>query len=381
MNIPITGSLFDEGDARPCSLVLTLAQIRPASREQRQFQRLVAQIELKRSQLKSWQTYVLRYNQRICDELAPLQAQLRAGQQQMVALIDELLTRPGKGLRLGRVQRAKLRAVLLNLLEGLLGEKRDAALEAMHDRYSDLPHEQVRQEMQRAQTFIEDVMDLHSDETQTQEHSHPDEKRFRAGSAKSGAKQAQRDEAAKEVGQSLREVFRKLVSALHPDREPDEHARQRKTVLMQQVNQAYEARDLLTLLTLQLEIEQISAASLSAASRERLTHYNHILREQLIELDRELEQSIAPFRQGLGSFRGQSVTIADVDRGLSAACAQLSLVIRQLQADMVAFRDPERLRHSLKHFELEPERDELDDLTEFMATLQAKPRRTGRRRS
>ncbi len=381
MNTPITGSLFEEDAQQPCSLVSTLAQSRPASKEQRQFQRLVSRIELKRDELKSWQAYLLRYNQRICSELEPLRAQLRSGQQQMVALIDELLTRPGAGRRLGRVQRTKLRALLLNLLEGLLGEEHDAALEAMHDRYSDVPHEQVRQsDMQLAQTFIEEVVGFHIDEEQAQERAQPDARSSRAGSAKAQARQAQREEAAREVRQSLREVFRKLVSALHPDREPDEQARQRKTLLMQRVNQAYEARDLLTLLTLQLEIEQISAASLSAASRERLTHYNQILREQLVELDLELAHCIAPFRQSLDGFRGRSLTIADVDQDLSAACAQLSMVIRELQADMVAFRDPERLRHSLKQFELESEPDELDDLAEFMTTFQATPRRPGRRR-
>ena len=133
MTTPITGSLFEDTDERAMSLVLTLAGSKPSSREQRQFQRLVAQIELKREQLKAWQAYSLRYNQRIFNELEPLRAQLRAGQKQLVALIDELLTRPNEGRPLGRVQRVKLRGLLLNLLEGLLEDARDEGIDRCED--------------------------------------------------------------------------------------------------------------------------------------------------------------------------------------------------------------------------------------------------------
>ncbi len=47
------------------------------------------------------------------------------------------------------------------------------------------------------------------------------------------------------------------MAVLHPDREPDEAERVRKTELMQRVNEAYSKKDLLQLVALQLEIEQI----------------------------------------------------------------------------------------------------------------------------
>jgi hypothetical protein len=391
-NSPATGSLFEDTDEQAVSLVVALAQSKPNSREQRQFQRLVAQIELKREQLKAWQAYSLRYNQRIFNELEPLRAQLRAGRKQLVTLIDQLLTRPTEGRPLGRVQRIKLRGLLLSLLESLLEDARDEVLEAMHDRYSDVSHEQVRQsDMELTQTYLEEVMGLDIDEDhgassteellqyahrKLRERAATEENQARERSPIPGAREA----AAQEVRQSLREVFRKLVSALHPDREPDADARQRKTLLMQRVNQAYEANDLLTLLGLQLEIEQINTADLSAVSRERLGHYNQILREQLAELDVELEQCTAHFRQSVDRPRGRSLTIADVDRDLSAACARLSRVIRELRADLVVFRDPEKLRRSLKDFELEPEPDDPDDLEAFVAIFQATPPRRPKRR-
>src|SRR3546814_14629934 len=59
-----------------------------------------------------------------------------------------------------------------------------------------------------------------------------------------------------------------------PDRESDERQRQAKTALMQRVNQAYAANDLLALLELQLEIEQIDPSHIANAGEARLKHYN-----------------------------------------------------------------------------------------------------------
>lgn len=87
----------------------------------------------------------------------------------------------------------------------------------------------------------------------------------------------------------MREVYRKLASALHPGREPDERQREAKTALMQRVNQAYEANDLLVLLELQLQIEQIDASQIANASEQRLKHYNKVLSDQLTELKLELD--------------------------------------------------------------------------------------------
>ena len=59
---------------------------------------------------------------------------------------------------------------------------------------------------------------------------------------------------------AVREIFRKLASALHPDRETDPGERARKTALMQRANVAYAANDLLGLLELQFEVDQIDAS-------------------------------------------------------------------------------------------------------------------------
>src|SRR5205085_9368643 len=91
------------------------------------------------------------------------------------------------------------------------------------------------------------------------------------------AAQQRREDEAQQATQSVREIFRKLASALHPDRETDSAQREVKTALMQQVNQAYTSNDLLALLELQLRIEQVDAAHMAQADAQRVKHYNRVL--------------------------------------------------------------------------------------------------------
>jgi hypothetical protein len=158
-------SLFDDDAEQSFSLVAALATAKPSSKAQQDFQRLVAKIEGKREQLKQWQAYELRYNQRVASELMPVQAQLRAGQRQMVLLIDELLSVKTPGRPLGRVQRAKLGQLLMNLITGLLQEGEDDALMALHDKYSDISYEDMKQsDVNMTHALLKDVLGVDIDD-------------------------------------------------------------------------------------------------------------------------------------------------------------------------------------------------------------------------
>jgi hypothetical protein len=412
MTYPTSASLFDDDEVynQPLPVVAALTHSKPVTKAQLRFQQLVAKIELKREQLQQWQAYVLRYNQRLAIEMEPLHTQLRAGQRQMALLIDALLSESASNRRMGRVQRAKLRQILMTLVTGLLESGDDGALEALHDKYSAVSRQDIRQsQLDMTQIMLKEVFDVDLDDDhdavdaaallqnaqrklqeraaaaaqlQMERQSRHTSKSSQASASKAAAAQAKRDQAAREVSQSLREVYRKLVSALHPDREPDADARQRKTAMMQRVNQAYDARDLLTLLGLQLEIEQIDAAHLSSVSPERLTHYNQILREQLADLESELAHCLYPFRCNTDQW-GASLTPELIDQYLSADMAELKASQRRLQSDLVAFRDPNVLLSSLKYYELEPEQDEDDsdeliELMQMMSSLQTASRPRGK---
>lgn len=87
------------------------------------------------------------------------------------------------------------------------------------------------------------------------------------------------------AGGTVREMFLRLVGAMHPDRAQDEPERAARTEAMKEVNRAYEAGDLARL----LELERSWAASLAPAASdgdgerrcEFLARANQTLRRQL----------------------------------------------------------------------------------------------------
>ena len=114
--------------------------------------------------------------------------------------------------------------------------------------------------------------------------------------------QAQRkaQAAQQEAKPSVKAVYRKLASSLHPDREQDPQARARKTALMQRVNQAYEADDLLALLELQWEVELLDAKRMAQLQDAHLQRYSLVLQEQLQQLQQATRDAQAELAQMLG---------------------------------------------------------------------------------
>ncbi|MBI3372726.1 MAG: hypothetical protein HY017_13355 [Betaproteobacteria bacterium] len=143
---------------------------------------------------------------------------------------------------------------------------------------------------------------------------------------------------------------------------------------MQRVNQAYEKRHLLDLLSIQIEIEQIDTSNLANASNERIDHYNQVLRDQLAELEGEVATTTAPYRAMLGLSPWQTkLEPALVDAGLTRDVQQIKMMLNELRADLVALRDPARLREFLKHVEFDDgagDYDDIEDLALLFSTLE-----------
>jgi hypothetical protein len=124
--------------------------------------------------------------------------------------------------------------------------------------------------------------------------------------ARKAQKQAQKKSAAAEKGEvpaalmreldaksAIRTIFRQLASALHPDREPDELERLRKTGLMSEVNAAYEKNDLTTLLRLQMQVTQVNPQNKAGTARmadDKLIAMSLLLKEQVAALEDDLDQ-------------------------------------------------------------------------------------------
>jgi hypothetical protein len=171
---------------------------------------------------------------------------------------------------------------------------------------------------------------------QWQRQQEADEQRKAAKrAARKAQKQAQKKSAAADKGElppamlreadaksAIRTVFRQLASALHPDREPDEQERLRKTALMSEVNAAYEKNDLSTLLRLQLQVTQVKPGGAARMADAQLLAMASLLKEQVAALEDDLDQ----FQSRLS--RELCVTVrAEADE------ASMSQALQRIQAD------------------------------------------------
>ena len=174
---------------------------------------------------------------------------------------------------------------------------------------------------------------------QWQRQQEADEQRKAAKrAAKKAQKQAQKKSAAAEKGEvpaalmreldaksAIRTIFRQLASALHPDREPDEQERLRKTGLMSEANAAYEKNDLTTLLRLQMQVTQVTPPNKAGTARmadDQLIAMSLLLKEQVAALEDDLDQLESRLSREL------SVPVrADADE------AALSQSLQRIQAD------------------------------------------------
>ena len=163
-------------------------------------------------------------------------------------------------------------------------------------------------------------------------------------------KKAKGPTAAELATQSLREVFRRLASRLHPDREQDPVERARKTALMQRVNIAYEAGRLMELLELQWEAEQMDPAKLAQLSDARLAPYNRMLEAQWGDLQREAQARMQSFAREFGLDAATSLQPAKLMAQVRERLQQLQGGIDYLRQLLQALEaEPNTLKQWLKH--------------------------------
>jgi hypothetical protein len=224
---------------------------------------------------------------------------------------------------------------------------------------------------------LRDDLDLNNPEEifkRAQTHMHEQQTQFETDQQEYEARQAKRKKSAKQLAkeskqqaeeqqtsQSIRELYRKLCSALHPDREPDPQERESKTGLMQRINQAYDSKNLLLLLELQLELEHIDQTTINDLTSSRLKHYNKILAEQLSELEEEILITENMFKMQYELPPFQRLTPANVMGNLATEIVELKQAIRELKSDLLAFRDIKILKAWLKEMKKRQKMDYLDD--------------------
>jgi hypothetical protein len=303
---------------RPHALQISSPGAAPLTPEQKRFNQLLAKIEKARARLAVWQENMPLFAQAHAQRVAPLEAALLVERRAWLNELDAAASQTGWT----RNERETLTETLLDLAAMLIetapSEDDTPALKALFNKHSDVDFDsEARQELQAMKGLFEAVsgLDLGDDDVASEdelmqraraqvrardgqpEHAaagHAGASRDSSARRPSKA-QLKREEEARQVTQTVREVFRKLANALHPDRATDAADRSGKTAMMQRVNRAYEANDLLALLELQLEIEQVDRDHIANAPAQRVRYFNKLLAEQLQELEQEIKATESRF--------------------------------------------------------------------------------------
>lgn len=330
---------------------------------QKRFNTLLRKIEQARVTLAAWHENIAAYRQAHAEVLKPLQAELLSGQRQWVLALDVVLDQRGWT----KAERDTLREMLCEAAGELLEARgEDQQLKALFDKHAEVDFDTEQREKMKAMKGLAEAMtglDLGDEEglendaalferleqsLQEQVAAEQAQRDAKAARRRKSAAQQRREAEAEQATQSVREVYRKLASALHPDREPDERQREAKTALMQRVNQAYETNDLLVLLELQLQIEQIDASHIANASEQRLKHYNKVLGDQLAELKLELEHVEVEFCMEFGLEPGWGFNPHKLGQVLEQTSRQWRAELNGQQRDLRMLSDVAATKRWLK---------------------------------
>lgn len=286
----------------------------PLSEAQQAFNRLLTQLEEARKQWQVWQDATQEVHTRYAKQVRPLLGQLWQAQAALAQWLDERT-----GERMSKLDHHTLVQMIVQLSEEGAQQAEDTrvrkVLAELHARYAsqdegaELAEEDVQTPVHATDSKPEPEVDWNDPdavaayvEAQTQAAQAQAQRARSAHQQQRQRVQAQRKaQAAEQAAKpSVRAVYRKLASSLHPDREQDPKARERKTALMQRVNQAYEADDLLALLELQWEVEQLDASRLAQLQDASLLRYNQVLQEQLQQLQQAVRDAQASLAEMLG---------------------------------------------------------------------------------
>jgi hypothetical protein len=348
--------------SRPSAVAITRsANAGNPSPEHERFRKLQDQIEQARARLLDWQQQAPLFAQTHAEKVLPLQRRHEQALRDWAFEMEQLLL----GRKWSRAEQATLARAIAELAAMLLDGDDDAdadeALKALHDRHADVPfgHEE-QQQLEAVKAMFETLggMDLgdapigsmdelmqraHAQMAQQPEQAQAGRARKGRAKAKTAAEKRAEEDAAK-VSQTVREVYRKLASVLHPDRAPagaSAEQQAERTAQMAQANAAYAAGDLLALLNLQLAIEQVDAAHVANIAATQVRHFNKVLAEQLAELQAEIEQRERAFCAAYGVFDVRRPDPNQLGRVLKEAVRAMLGAEQRLQVQQRALRgDP-----------------------------------------
>ena len=340
----------------------TAVQIRQAEKQktlstaQKKFNNLIKKIAKEKERLQAWQALKPNFQKKLFEEYQPLVQTFVDLQTVLVKRLDAFHSRRS----FTPSQQSKISYVICDSCLMLLNHTNTDDLKAIYEKHSGVEFDDDSEELNdMVADLMKDIIeeqfgDLGDDfdyadpeavaqrvaeKMQNAEETKSLHRSKAKKPTKSQIAQQERRNAAQKaeqenISQSIKTIYRQLITAAHPDRETDPEERDRKTIIMQQVNTAYEKKDLLKLLALQLELEQIDQNHINEIAEDRLKAYNKILQGQLEQLRIEIEQEELPFRMSVSMFQYETINPEKVVRHLNADIQDMTQNIVQLEKEL-----------------------------------------------
>lgn len=335
---------------------------------QQAFNQLLARIEAVSGQMARLQAWSDRHRHAHMQVLYEAANQTAHLHQSLMLLLHERLQTADLTAQQQRMARQQIRHLITQLRP-----TNDAQVQALAEVYreEDAAHDAAQDRMLAAQRLREKIeaamgQPLHNpslyqtpDEVlaagmrQWQQQNDANEARK---AAKRAARKAQHRPAAhqqhvqqqSDAKSAIRTVYRQLASLLHPDREMDPQAQQRKNRLMGEVNAAYERNDLTTLLHLQLQVAQVDPQHMARLSHDKLTAMSLLLKEQLGALQDDVWQLQSRLSQELGVVLDMQSGEDTWTQALQRIQADRHYALERLQADLRRVQHDSELKRWLK---------------------------------
>jgi len=357
---------------------ITLAASTQAlSPEHKKFQTLLVKIDKARARLQSWQQNLPLFAQVHQQQVAPLRQRLGRSRFEWALQLEQLQLQH----KWSKADRGTLSEMICDICGELLDASDDAdeEVKALYARHTDVDFDtEGQQQLDQFKSVVESLtgvdlgdapvqsaeellqraqasMDQEWEQAQRAHEAHA-ERRRKTKAPRQTAAQKRAEEDERRISQTVREVYRKLASALHPDRMPagtPAEERAAATARMQRANAAYEAGDLLTLLELQLQIEQVDMAHASRMAADQVRHFNKVLSGQLQELEAEIDGRQHAFSASYGLWLNRRLDPDKLIELIKEETRELDLLQLLLDQDRRRLgREPAQVKLFLKQWRL-----------------------------
>ena len=330
--------------------------------EQLRFYKLLALSETLTKQMESVSTLADEHRSAYWGTVRPLEDEREKLMRDMALWLDMRLQSRG----LSTKQRWMAREMICNLTADLAMEG-DESMRVLHDKHSlkTLADEEnaalagMQQFMKKIlgyalrsipsspnPTFIEVGQqpldpDLEQRHSCSYVHATPQQKNEKS------AAQTIAEQLAHDADETLRTIYRQLVSSLHPDREPDPKERERKTSMMKEVNTAYERRDLHVLLRLQMRVNLSHSHKMAALAREKVASLINLLKERTRFLEQQVYEIQRQMRFEFGLSDYQHISAAVLKRHLMTQKQNLESDIFMISRDLQRVQNDSELKRWL----------------------------------